>query len=502
MIADPQKLEKNDSPAWGDVCLPQSYRESLHVLSCGGAWFSATHHPGCLSGHGENATIACRSRGVRLTSSGYVRAILVFAAVVFLVTGCSMTHPYGQSDIGTDYNILAGNIYSEAPHTGSIVVAAYREKQDQLDVVDYTILHKPGPYELMVPYGSYHVLAFGDENKDHILEKKEPSGIYGYQMPQSIIVNGITVCPDIVISNEHKATTDYPSGLALPQDMPENIHTRPTGEIAVLNDGLFDERYGIQGYWSPEDFLREIGANIFMLEEYDPDRIPVLFIHGATGSPRGWRPFVESMDRTRFQPWFYYYPTGAPVKSMSDFLYWKLSNLRKKYHFGDMLIVAHSMGGLVARSFIMDFGERFPLVRLFLSISTPWGGDKLAEYGVKHSPVVIPCWYDMQPGGNFLKSLYSRHMPEGIDFYLFFGHKGNRNPFRSNNDGTISMASLLDLRSQSEAKMIIGFNEDHDSILSSKEVLLKYNTILDKFKSQNYNNGTASQKIVIDVNAL
>ena len=136
------------------------------------------------------------------------------------------------------------------------------------------------------------------------------------------------------------------------------------------------------------------------------------------------------------------------------------------------------MGGLVARSFIMDFGNRFPFVRLFLSIATPWGGDKLAEYGVQHSPLVVPCWQDLQPDGNFLNSLYRRHLPGAIDFYLFFGHKGDRNPFRSNNDRIISLASLLDPRSQSDAKMVVGFNEDHDSILCSKEVLLKYNAII------------------------
>lgn len=58
-------------------------------------------------------------------------------------------------------------------------------------------------------------------------------------------------------------------------------------------------------------------------------------------------------------------------------------------------------GGLVARSFIMDHGARFPYVKLFISLATPWGGDEMAEYGVKQSPSVIPCWIDMQPGSPF-----------------------------------------------------------------------------------------------------
>lgn len=458
--------------------MPRAKRKLLQVPSCGDQWFSAARHAGRGLGDGDRTAVHCEPHGMGFSRNGRTVRAILFLAAVALMAGCSLMRPYGQTDISANYNILAGNIRSDSTRTGSIVVAAYEEKRDGLDVADYAVLHESGPFELMVPRGSYHVLAFRDENEDLLFEANEARGIFADHRSQCMEVDGISVCPDIVISDKNEIIEDCPFGLGAPLGTPEKIHTRPTGEIADLQSQLFDEKNGIQGYWSPEDFLSEIGANIVFLEAYDPEKIPVLFIHGATGTPRGWRRFIESMDRTRFQPWFYYYPSGAPVKSMSNLLFWKLLNLRKKYGFSSVCITAHSMGGLIARSFLTDFGERFPFVRLFLSISTPWGGDKLAEYGVQQSPVVIPCWYDMQPDGDFLKSIYERPMPEGIDFYLFFGYRGNRNPFRSNNDRTISLASLLDQRSQSDAKMIFGFNEDHDSILFSNEVLLKYNTIL------------------------
>jgi hypothetical protein len=40
---------------------------------------------------------------------------------------------------------------------------------------------------------------------------------------------------------------------------------------------------------------------------------------------------------------------------------------------------------------------------------------------------------------------------------MFYGHRGSRNPFRSNNDRTIAFYSLLDPRAQSEAKMNYAF---------------------------------------------
>ena len=251
-----------------------------------------------------------------------------------------------------------------------------------------------------------------------------------------------------------------------------------------MDDERFSEEHGSKGYWEGISFYKEFGGNIYFLEEYDPQKIPILFIHGATGTPKGWKYFVDNIDRTRFQPWFFYYPSGARIQGMSHLLRWKLENLKLKYNFEQLYITAHSMGGLVARSFIMDYGALFPSLKLFVSLATPWGGVRMAERGVKQSPVVVPCWIDMQPESPFIKALYRTKMPETVSFYMFYGHRGSRNPFRSNNDRTIAFSSLLDRRAQSEAKMNYAFNEDHVSIIHSKEVLNQYNAIINTFEEK------------------
>jgi hypothetical protein len=105
----------------------------------------------------------------------------------------------------------------------------------------------------------------------------------------------------------------------------------------------------------------------------------------------------------------------------------------------------------------------------------------MAEYGVEQSPAVIPSWIDMQPEGEFLQSLYRDKMPASVSFYMFTGHRGSRNPFTSNNDGTITLASIMDLRPQTEAKMNYAFNEDHASIMDSPAVMTQYNTVINAF---------------------
>ncbi|MEN6620459.1 MAG: alpha/beta hydrolase [Smithella sp.] len=163
---------------------------------------------------------------------------------------------------------------------------------------------------------------------------------------------------------------------------------------------------------------------------------------------------------------------------MSELMSSKINELHQKYKFERMYILAHSMGGHVARYALTHESVYKSYVKLFVSISTPFGGEELAKKGVEKSPAVIPSWKDMVPNSEFIKHSFSRNMPSEIKYYLFFGHKGNRNPLRPNNDSTVTIESMLDTRAQSEAIKVFGFNEDHISILNSPDVLVRYKAIL------------------------
>jgi len=407
------------------------------------------------------------------------RMTVTLLIICFSTTGCFLKVKKEVREYLAS-TVLVGQISTTFPGKGPIIVAAYAMNQDKREVVHYTVLHDFGEYELMVAKGNYYVFAYWDKNSNLIYDPGEPAGQYGDPKMVSAPAGGVV--GDINIAIPEKAQNiDVPSGFEISSVKPHKLYSRLAGAIIDLDDELFSEEHGSKGYWEGVSFFKEFGGNIYFLEEYDPQKIPILFIHGAAGTPKGWKYFVDNIDRTRFQPWFFYYPSGARIQGMSHLLLWKLQNLQTKYHFDQLYITAHSMGGLVARSFIMDYGALFPYVRLFVSLATPWGGAGMAEYGVKQSPAVVPCWIDMQPESPFIQSLYRIKMPETVSFYMFYGHRGSRNPFRSNNDRTIAFSSLLDRRAQSEAKMNYAFNEDHASIIYSKEVLEQYNTIINTF---------------------
>ncbi len=69
----------------------------------------------------------------------------------------------------------------------------------------------------------------------------------------------------------------------------------------------------------------------------------------------------------------------------ADFLAQSLSKVLVPNKFEKLVIIAHSMGGLISRSFVNRMVQKDveqPLKVLFLTISTPWGGHQAAQLGV------------------------------------------------------------------------------------------------------------------------
>jgi pimeloyl-ACP methyl ester carboxylesterase len=125
---------------------------------------------------------------------------------------------------------------------------------------------------------------------------------------------------------------------------------------------------GIKGLMDPEALKASQG--LYMLQPYQKDKIPVVFVHGLISSPLTWLPMInglmgDPMLRERYQFWFFSYPTGNPVLYSAALLRESLENARKTFDpdetnpaFNNMLIVGHSMGGLLAKSMVQDSGDR------------------------------------------------------------------------------------------------------------------------------------------------
>lgn len=418
--------------------------------------------------------------------SNLARAFLwkrLLACLLFgnFLAGCSLVKVSNDSRVFYASSVLAGRVSSEMSWSGPIVVAAVSRTPEHAEIVHYVTLHEAGGFELIVPKGEYDIVAFGDANGNLTLDPGEPSGQYS----EKVLANGVgaVVSIDIVISD--RGQTTMAMGTRVGPEQKGKYHSTQAGAIANLDEPIYSSTFGQHGYWAPVDFFREAGGNIYFLEPYDRAKIPVLFVHGAAGSPQDWRFFINHLDRSHYQPWIFYYPSGASLDSISYLLYWKLLNLARRYQFDTIYLTAHSMGGLVVRDFLANHGAQFPAVKAFISISTPWGGDTMATLGTKYSPAVIPAWRDVQSEGRFIQSLFTKPLPSGLDYYLFFGHGGRYSLLHSSNtDGAITLESELRPEAQAEARMVYGFKENHTSILTSPQVFAQYVAVLDTIEKK------------------
>jgi len=414
-------------------------------------------------------------RSARLAACSRLAAM----AVGLLVAGCALVELRHQADEFYSSTVLVGRV--TGAWTGPVVVLA-RPADDAAGttpppVAAHALLHEPGGFELIVPKGRYRLQAFGDLDGNLRRDAGEPVARYRGEPAVVASGGGLVGALDMVLAPEPDAA-DLPVGFSI-ADRVAVRHSTQAGAIADLDSALFSAERGRQGYWEPMRFFRELGGNVYFLEPYDRGKTPVLFVHGAAGSPQDWRYFLAKLDRRRYQPWIFFYPSGAPVESMSHLLYWKLFNLHLKHGFEQLVVTAHSMGGLVARSFLVNQGAQFPLPKLFVSVSTPWGGEPSAETGVRHSPAVVPSWHDMRPEGRFVRELFLRRLPPHTEYVLLFGHKGGYSLTRPNTDGTVTLASQLKSPAQAEARRVFGFDEDHVSILSAPDVFAQYAAVLD-----------------------
>ncbi|HEX6398219.1 MAG TPA: alpha/beta fold hydrolase, partial [Steroidobacteraceae bacterium] len=379
--------------------------------------------------------------------------------------GCKLMELQRENVEYSAATVLAGRV-SPGSWQGPVSVAAIRRDHRKVVVQHDVWLHEAGGFDLVVPDGEYTLVAFGDRDNDGRPDEGAPAGTY----PETVKVQGAGLILALNIALRPDEGQEVRAAMPPQYRRTARASTAP-GAIADLDAPQFGPESGKRGYWAPMEYFRTVGGNVYFVEPYDPARTPILFVHGATGSAQDFRYFVDHLDRTRYQAWIYQYPSGAPLEAMAHLLYWKLLNLQLRYGFTHLDMVAHSMGGLVARRFLLDHGAEFPQLTQFVSISTPWGGQRSAALGVIHSPAVIPSWRDLQPEGPYLTSLFAKPLPAEVHYTLLFGHLSGEGMVGEPTDGTILVSSQLRAEAQQDAALVMGFDESHAGILSSPKVV-------------------------------
>ncbi|MBU8977910.1 alpha/beta hydrolase [Lysobacter sp. MMG2] len=115
----------------------------------------------------------------------------------------------------------------------------------------------------------------------------------------------------------------------------------------------------------------EVGrrAGVYLLEDYDPRKHPLVMIHGLGSSPLTWAPLSDAVWgeadlRARFQVWHVVYQTNAPTlvarRRVKEYLDEAWSVLDPE---GDddarhgTVLIGHSLGGVISRLLCVDTGD-------------------------------------------------------------------------------------------------------------------------------------------------
>jgi len=124
-------------------------------------------------------TIGAIGRDMRLFLKKMVCSVTISLILSFLIAGCTFMQLREETKIIQNSTILVGNVTSTPSFWDRpIVVAAYSKENNTRAIVHYTTLHEQASYELIVPKGSYYIVAFGDKNKNLIYDIGEPAGQY------------------------------------------------------------------------------------------------------------------------------------------------------------------------------------------------------------------------------------------------------------------------------------------------------------------------------------
>jgi hypothetical protein len=125
---------------------------------------------------------------------------------------------------------------------------------------------------------------------------------------------------------------------------------------------------GLAQTFSSGNWLDEAG--FYMTEPFDPQKIPIITVHGLLSSPITWINLqndlmADPVLRKRYQMWHFFYPAGLPILVSAQLFREKLEEL---YDFFDpqrqfpalqnAVVIAHSMGGLITKTSVSDSGDQ------------------------------------------------------------------------------------------------------------------------------------------------
>jgi len=381
-------------------------------------------------------------------------------------------------EITAELSIFTGVVqHDQAPGQAIVVLAKQHSDSGKYVISDYRFPDNNGLFSFQAQNGIYKLMAFIDQNADFIYQIGEPATV----LAKAPLVNRLgdnskTWKIDELTIDSTFGTRDL--GIAI--DVSSNgltaiERTATTMGVGIdFNSPRFDEEAIAWGMWQPAQWFTKVGYGFYLTEPWGVEPKPLLvLIHGINSSPREFEPMLKQLDTSKYRVALFHYPSGLSIDDNAYILSQIINEMLIRAPSQDYVLLAHSMGGLLAKRLIhmqASAAQAQPLKNI-ISISTPWLGHKSAESGVERSPVMVPVWEDLSPSSRFIRLLGKYEIPQHIDYTMLFSHSGNSLLQSEQNDGSVSLESMLDPRMQDRAKSFVGVDADHVGIVSHERTV-------------------------------
>ena len=404
-----------------------------------------------------------KSRTARLLLATRLLSLLLASSVLF---GCSnfrnLSHEIDAIDsITNQYQLILSQ-----PATDSAVVIEQIKDINESEVDAYDGIINGDRIDLQLSNNIHYLLVFEDKNQDLTLQVDEAFSVINLSEYQDNSTIGVSL-----EVNEHEAPSAFVDR-SLSSLLIIELDLVDIGTVVNLTDAPFARDNAALGMWQPLTFLLEENAGLYFLSEYDPNKIPILFVHGINATALDFAPLIEKVDQSKYQIWVFNYPSGLSLALNSKGLNNLMHTVVTQYKIKQLHVVAHSMGGLIVANSIRQcrIGQLCDFVSSMTTISSPFGGVASAKQGIEYSPVVMPAWVDLNPEGKFIADLFSDTNDNDTPHFLAFGYNSGELFNTKSNDGVINLSSQLSRPAQLSANQIRGYNENHLSILDNDDL--------------------------------
>jgi pimeloyl-ACP methyl ester carboxylesterase len=135
-----------------------------------------------------------------------------------------------------------------------------------------------------------------------------------------------------------------------------------TAPLAVGLASERPEKLGLPRFFQPGKYADT--ARLARLQAFDPNRIPVIFVHGLQDTAASWAPMINTLRedpeiRRRYQFWVYSYPSGYPYPYSAALFRQELDAVARAFpNRQRIILIGHSMGGMISRLMVTDVGDK------------------------------------------------------------------------------------------------------------------------------------------------